>query len=315
VGKYDDTAAAWVYTGSWSTWSGTGPYNNTMHYANAPGATAVFTFQAPARFILTYSMNSNRSDILVSVDGGATTLVGAYSASTVWQQTYTSAMYSDTGSHTVMISTPGDGSYIDIDAIEIAGPPTAHGPGTYDDAHSAWTYTGNWATWSGTGPLHDTMHYTNATGATATFTFQGPARFTLFFQATANRSDILVSVNGGTPILVDAYSTTSAWRQTYISDIYPDTDSYTVTISTPGDGSYIDIDAITIETPTVLEGVVPYIQANSILAHLGRSAWNSTSMSFPFQISVRLQLPFQTTANRINFVDLIPVDTSKRNTV
>ena len=34
------------------TWSGTGPLNNTMHYTNATGATATFTFQAPAKFIL-----------------------------------------------------------------------------------------------------------------------------------------------------------------------------------------------------------------------------------------------------------------------
>ena len=40
VGTYDDTNAAWTYAGSWSTWSGTGPYNNSMHYTNASGATA-----------------------------------------------------------------------------------------------------------------------------------------------------------------------------------------------------------------------------------------------------------------------------------
>jgi hypothetical protein len=90
------------------------------------------------------------------------------------------------------------------------------------------------------------MHYSNATGATASFTFQAPARFILFFQAAANRSNILVSVDGGTPTAVNAYSTTGLWQQKYTSAMYPDTGSHTVTISTPGNGSYIDVDAIQI---------------------------------------------------------------------
>jgi hypothetical protein len=45
--------------------------------------------------------------------------VNAYSATGAWQQSYTSAMYSDTGTHTVTISTPGNGKYIDVDAIQI----------------------------------------------------------------------------------------------------------------------------------------------------------------------------------------------------
>ena len=152
AGMYDDADANWKYTGSWSTYTGTGPYSNTMHYTNATGATATFKFQAPARFILSFQKASNRSNILVSVDGGTAVPVSAYSSSGLWRQTYTSAMYSDTGSHTVVVSTPGDGKYIDVDAIQIVGPPTPHGVGIYDDANAAWTYAGTWSTWSGTGP-------------------------------------------------------------------------------------------------------------------------------------------------------------------
>ena len=119
AGTYDDTNAGLSYSGSWLTWSGTGPYNNTMHYTNATGATASFTFQAPARFTLLFQATSNRSNILVSVDGGTPVLINAFSATNLWQQSYTSATYSDTGVHTVTISTPGDGKYIDVDAIQV----------------------------------------------------------------------------------------------------------------------------------------------------------------------------------------------------
>jgi RHS repeat-associated protein len=125
VGTYDDANAAWVYNGSWSTWSGAGPISNTMHYSNATGATASFTFQAPAKFILYFQATSNRSNIMVSVDGGTPIAVNAYNATNLWQQSYTSSVYTDTGSHTVTISTPGNGTYIDVDAIQIVEAPPA----------------------------------------------------------------------------------------------------------------------------------------------------------------------------------------------
>ena len=55
------------------------------------------------------------------MDGGTAVPVNAYS-SAVWQKTYTSLAYTDSGTHTVTITTPGDGKYIDIDAIQIITP-------------------------------------------------------------------------------------------------------------------------------------------------------------------------------------------------
>jgi hypothetical protein len=141
-----------------------------------------------------------------------------------------------------------EGSHCDIGAYE-APPTVGVGPGMYDDTDPAWSYSGDWSTWSGSGPYNNTMHYTNATNATATFTFQAPAQFVLYFQASSNRSNILISVDGGAPVLVNAYSATDLWQQTYTSGMYSDTNSHTVTISTPGNGNYIDVDAIEIKEP------------------------------------------------------------------
>jgi predicted outer membrane repeat protein len=137
------------------------------------------------------------------------------------------------------------GSHCDIGAYEAAAP--AVGAGMYDDTDPAWSYSGTWSTWSGTGPYNNTMHYTNETGATAIFTFQAPAQFTLYFQATANRSDILVSVDGGAPVLVNAYNAGSLWQQTYTSPMYSNSGTHIVTVTTPGNGDYIDVDAIEIK--------------------------------------------------------------------
>ena len=312
AGMYDDTHAALLYSSSWSTWSGTGPHANTMHYTNASGAMASFVFQAPARFILFFQKYSNRSNILVSVDGGTAVPVSAYNSSGLWQQTYASSMYSDAGVHIVTISTPEDGKYIDIDAIQIVGPPAPLGVGMYDDANAAWAYTGSWSTWSGSGPYSNTMHYTNETGATASFMFQAPAKFTLFFQKASNRSSILISVDGGTPVPVGAYSSSSHWQQTYTSEMYTDSNSHTITISTPGDGKYIDIDAIQIVGPPAPLSVGMYDDTNAAWTYTGSwSTWSGSgpyantmhytnasgaAASFMFQAPARFILSFQTAA-------------------
>ena len=60
---------------------------------------ASFVFQAPAKFVLSYTTYSNRGSIEVWVDGSLLTTLNANSASLTWQKTYTSPSYSDSDSH------------------------------------------------------------------------------------------------------------------------------------------------------------------------------------------------------------------------
>jgi hypothetical protein len=116
---YDDTHAAWEYTGNWLTYNGSGPYADTLHYTDTANSTATFVFQGPARFVLYYSKMSNRGSFEVWVDGTLLTTIDAYSSSALWQQTYTSPMYSDGDSHIVVIKKVGSGRG-DVDAIQIS---------------------------------------------------------------------------------------------------------------------------------------------------------------------------------------------------
>jgi hypothetical protein len=117
-GMYDDAHAAWEYAGNWLTYTGSGPYNNTLHYTDTANTSATFLFQGPARFILYYSKMSNRGSFEVWVDGVLLTTIDAYSPGKVWQQTYTSPMYSDGDIHIITIKKVGSGR-IDVDAIRI----------------------------------------------------------------------------------------------------------------------------------------------------------------------------------------------------
>jgi glutamyl endopeptidase len=208
AGVYDDTSASWLYTGTWSASSGSGPYLNTMHYTNSVGAAATFVFNG-VQFVLTYATYSNRGSFEVWVDGSLVTTVNAYSALVAWQQTYTSPVFA-LGVHRVEFKNVGPaGTYTDVDAIRIIAP---MGAGVYDDAHAAWMYSGAWVAYSGAGPYSSTMHYTNSVGAAATFMFNG-IQFILTYAGYSNRGSFEVWVDGVLKDTVNAYSASLTCRE------------------------------------------------------------------------------------------------------
>jgi hypothetical protein len=121
AGKYDDTHAAWVYSGTWGTDTPAGAYNTTIHYNNAANTTenASFNF-AGTSFIFTYTKFTDRGLHDIWVDGVKIATVNAYNATKVQGQ-YVSPQFTP-GPHTFKVThgTPVSG-YIDVDAIEIFG--------------------------------------------------------------------------------------------------------------------------------------------------------------------------------------------------
>jgi hypothetical protein len=116
VGTYDDTDPAWTYGSGWTAWTGSGPYNNTMHYTSTPGSYAELTFEG-SQFALTFTRNTNRGSIDVYIDGVYADTIDA-SGALAWQSTWTSADLGN-GTYTVRFEYASGGTYIDIDAIQI----------------------------------------------------------------------------------------------------------------------------------------------------------------------------------------------------
>ena len=118
VGTYDDTHAAWTYTGVWTSVSTSGPYNGTDKYSNDPTATASFTFTGGS-FNFTYLKYSNRGNIEVWIDGVKVDTINANGPTLTWQSLYTKSGLS-AGTHTVVFKHGGpSGTFIDVDAIQI----------------------------------------------------------------------------------------------------------------------------------------------------------------------------------------------------
>ena len=120
LGIYDDSYYAWSYTGNWTRYSGSGPYSNTLMYSQAVGSSARMFFNGQ-RFILTYTGNTNRGKLDVFVDGAKLATINQYSSTAQWQKKWVSPVL-PAGRHEVSLVHAGEGTYVDVDAIQIKNP-------------------------------------------------------------------------------------------------------------------------------------------------------------------------------------------------
>ena len=148
------------------------------------------------------------------------------------------------------------------------------GPGLYDDTHSGWTYTGNWAKWTGTGPYQNTFHYSSTTGSDyATFTFEG-TMFELTYSERSSRGEMDIFVDNSYVTTLNAYNLTPTWQKSWTLPSALSSGYHTVKIVHKS-GAYIDIDAIGIFDTTSQNQVITLInqeRANAGLPALSANA-------------------------------------------
>jgi hypothetical protein len=224
-----------------------GPHDSTIHYTTTTGATASFTFQAPAAFTFYYAKNYNRGAFEIRVDGELLTTIDPYAPTRSWQNTYTSPAYSDDQPHTVEIrNISTGGKEVDIDMIRITAPA---GLGLYENTDPHWVYSGGWLPYTSTGPSGGNIHYTITENASASLTFQAPtATFTFYYAKNYNRGAFEIWVDGSLLETIDAYDTTRSWQNIYTSPTYTDNLPHTIEIRNINPAGWeVDIDAILIE--------------------------------------------------------------------
>jgi hypothetical protein len=237
-GLYDDNHPAWLYHGDWTLAHGTGTYDDTLHRTNTKSSAQV-VFNGIA-VQLTYGTGPDHGSIVVYMDGKLVDAIDA-NAERAGQAVWKSSVQSP-GVHTVGFVTAA-GQWIDVDAIQVFAPDGV-GPGTYDDTDPAWSYTGNWVSFNGSGPYNNTLHYTDTVGGSAELVFHG-SQFTLTYAKASNRGSIDVYVDGTKIGTIIAYSASTLWQRTWTSPSFTAGD-HTVRFVHAGGGTYIDIDAIVI---------------------------------------------------------------------
>jgi len=119
-GSYDDSdITPSSYVGSWTHYSGTGPYNNGVYFTKTTENAVKFTFSGSS-ITYVFTKATNRGKAAVTIDGIDKGVLDLYFGSTQWQQSKT---YDNLGSgiHTIHIAVSGDKNinstdyYIDLD--------------------------------------------------------------------------------------------------------------------------------------------------------------------------------------------------------
>ncbi|HEX2993308.1 MAG TPA: hypothetical protein VHP14_00700, partial [Anaerolineales bacterium] len=271
---YDDTNSKWKYSGTWATYTDTGPYNDTLHYTTTNGATASLTFTG-ARFQLTYTKYSNRGSFEVWLDDVTLlTTIDPYSATLEWKQTYLSPILTN-GTHTVKIKhVSSGGRLVDVDAIQIL---PVMSTGLYDDTNGNWMYIGNWTASDGAGPYNTTLHYTMTVGDSAEMLFSG-TRFALKYTQHSSRGSIDVYVDDFFVGTINENGATTYYQQVYFSPVYA-ADTHSVRfVYSGGAGAIVDIDAIQILGSPVGAGTYDDTNNNWVYSE----AWTANTDSGPY---------------------------------
>lgn len=123
---YDQTNAAFSWTGTWKPVTNTACYGGSFKFANTPGAVATIHFSGVS-LTLVAKMSPVYGKARITLDGTRAFTVNLYNATTRYRQKVWSSGFLIPGSHTVKIEWTGErrteatDTNIDIDAVEVVG--------------------------------------------------------------------------------------------------------------------------------------------------------------------------------------------------
>jgi hypothetical protein len=157
----------------------------------------------------------------------------------------------------------GTGTTINLDALDITGTlTTATRPPVmtrYEQTNSKLRYAGTWTSSTSSYYSGSSYKYVNASGASVTAAFSGTAvNFIAKTSATLGQARLIL--DGGTPVLVNLYSSTTRYKQTVWSASGLAPGNHTLVIEwtgtrAGGTGTAINLDALdvlgTLITPTL----------------------------------------------------------------
>ena len=119
---------------------------------------------------------------------------------------------------------------------------------TYDDTDSHLVYSGSWVSQTGvTGAYQDTLHRSDTTDDSVTFTFTGP-EIHVYYQAGPSLGSITITIDAiGPPPISQAQSTTQIKEWTPAEALSNGT--HVIVITHSGGGS-VNVDRLVIPSPT-----------------------------------------------------------------
>ena len=215
--RYDQTNAMITYTGAWKTLAVSGASGGSYKYTDS-NAGALVWFQG-TRLDLIATTGTTQGNAVVTVDGGQPQSLDLYRATTGRQQDVWSTGTLVQGTHTVSIawtgtsSTPGGGTGINIDAVDVTGKLlSAPKPMTFQQSSTLLAYTGTWTVYHATSASGGSFRILSSTGSSFTAELRGTF-LGLVAKTGPAYGQARVTLDGGDPVLVDLYSKSALFRQ------------------------------------------------------------------------------------------------------
>ena len=181
--------------------------------------------------------------------------VNTYSASTVNQKLFFEKTGLTNDTHTVRIEVTGmgNGSYINIDKLDIIGGnliPVAIN--TYEENNSLIKYSGNWSSEASTSYSGGNSKFSNKKGDFISFSFKGTG-FRWYGLANKYKGIANIYVDG-VKYSVDTYSASTVNQKLFFEKTGLSNDRHTVKIevANTGSNSYVNIDNIDIINGTLI---------------------------------------------------------------
>ena len=215
VTRYEQTNSNILYLGKWLTFTTSGASGGSYKYADAPAKALIYFTGTNLDLLATTGLTQGKAD--VTLDGVDKGTINFYSASTLRKQKVWSTGTVASGTHTVELSWSGQagtagGTRVNIDAVDVTGTLTPVALTAAEQADSRLAYTGTWTTSSTTSASGGNFAYANSAGSSVTIHFTGSCL--VWLAKTASVYGLAkVTVDGGTPVLVDLYSASTLYKQ------------------------------------------------------------------------------------------------------
>jgi murein DD-endopeptidase MepM/ murein hydrolase activator NlpD len=215
VVRYEQTSAKIGYKGTWLTFTASGASGGSYKYADSAAGATVWFSGSRLDWIATKGYTQGKAT--VSLDGGAPVTVDLSSPSTLRQQKVWSTGDIAEGTHRITISWTGQkggsgsGTRVNIDALDVKGnlvdPPATAALTRYEQTNAKIAYKGTWLTFTASGASGGSYKYADS-AASATVRFTG-TRLDWIATKGYTQGKAAVSLDGGSPVVVDLYSPTT----------------------------------------------------------------------------------------------------------
>ncbi len=213
--RYEQTNSNILYLGKWVSFTSSASSGGSYKYADS-AARAIVSFSG-TKLDLIATKGTTQGKAEVYLDGESKGEIDFSSATTLRKQMVWSTGTVASGTHTVELCWLGQkgtaaGTRVNIDAVDVLGTLVPVSLTTLEQTDSHFTYAGAWTTLATSSASGGSTSYANSAGSKVTIEFTGSCL--VWLAKTASVYGIAkVTVDGGTPVMVDLYSSSTLYKQ------------------------------------------------------------------------------------------------------